>query len=134
MVMRGLPGAEESFVAGRLDEVVEICGELIADDPECHQAFYLLGRACMTLGNFDEAREMIVQATRIKVDAAPYHTELGHLLAAKGELNAAVDAYRTAVELSPEFVDPLVNLGAALQLLRVLRRASKVSTALLGHE
>ena len=79
-----LSEAEASFVAGRLDEVAEICGDLIAADPDCHQAFYLLGRTCMSLGKFDEAREMIEQATRIRSDAAPYHTELGNLLASSG--------------------------------------------------
>lgn len=129
MAIRGLPDAEESFVAGRFDEVMEICGELIVQDPECHQAFYLLGRTCMTLGNLKEAREMITQATCIRADAAPYHTELGHLLAAEGQLNAAVDAYRTAVELSPDFIDPLVNLGAALQLLGCTEEAVAVYEA-----
>ena len=70
MAERQLSEAEASFVAGRLDEVAEICGDLIAADPDCHQAFYLLGRTCMSLGKFDEAREMIEQATRIRSDAA----------------------------------------------------------------
>ena len=55
MAERQLSEAEASFVAGRLDEVAEICGDLIAADPDCHQAFYLLGRTCMSLGKFDEA-------------------------------------------------------------------------------
>ncbi len=117
MAERQLSEAEASFVAGRLDEVAEICGDLIAADPDCHQAFYLLGRTCMSLGKFDEAREMIEQATRIRSDAAPYHTELGNLLASSGQFAAAVASYRTAITLAPDFVDPRVNLGAALQLL-----------------
>ena len=64
MAERQLSEAEASFVAGRLDEVVRF-GDLIAADPDCHQAFYL-GRTCMSLGKFDEAREMIEQATRIR--------------------------------------------------------------------
>ena len=114
MAERQLSEAEASFVAGRLDEVAEICGDLIAADPDCHQAFYLLGRMCMLLGKFEEAREMIEQATRIRSDAAPYHTELGNLLASSGQLDAAVASYRTAITLVPDFVDPRVNLGAAL--------------------
>ena len=117
MAERQLSEAEASFVAGRLDEVAEICGDLIAADPDCHQAFYLLGRMCMSLGKFDEAREMIEQATRICSDAAPYHTELGNLLASSGQLDAAAASYRAAITLVPDFVDPRVNLGAALQLL-----------------
>ena len=117
MAERQLSEAEASFVAGRLDEVAEICGDLITANPDCHQAFYLLGRTCMSLGKFDEAREMIEQATRIRTDAAPYHAELGNLLASSGQLDAAAASYRTAITLAPDFVDPRVNLGAALQLL-----------------
>tara|TARA_Y100001934_G_scaffold10779_1_gene13741 strand:+ start:274 stop:1641 length:1368 start_codon:yes stop_codon:yes gene_type:complete len=117
MAERQISEAEASFVAGRLDEVAEICGDLIAADPDCHQAFYLLGRTCMSLGKFDEAREMIEQATRIRSDAAPYHTELGNLLASSGQLDEAAASYRRAITLAPDFVDPRVNLGAALQLL-----------------
>lgn len=117
MAERQISEAEACFVAGRLDEVAEICGDLIAVNPDCHQAYYLLGRTCIVFGKLDEAREMIEQATRIQPDAAPYHTELGNLLAASGQLDAAVASYRSAVALAPDFVDPRFNLGAALQLL-----------------
>ncbi len=129
MPIRELRDAEWNFSAGRFDEVIKICRELILDDPDCHQAFYLLGRTCKSIGKFDEARGMIEKATRLKADAAPYHTELGNLLAAEGQLDAAADAYKTAVKLSPEFVDPLVSLGATLQLLDRTDEAVAVYTA-----
>jgi Flp pilus assembly protein TadD len=90
---------------------------MIATDPQCHQAYYLLGRTCVTLGKGEQALELIARAAEIKPDAAPYHTELGNVLAMEEQFEDAADAYRRATELAPDFIDPHVNLGAVLQLL-----------------
>jgi tetratricopeptide (TPR) repeat protein len=112
-----LAKAEKEFIAGRLDAVADICGEMIAADPQCHQAFYLLGRTCVTLGKGEQALELIARAAEIEPNAAPYHTELGNVLAMEEQFEDAADAYRWATELAPDFIDPHVNLGAVLQLL-----------------
>jgi tetratricopeptide (TPR) repeat protein len=117
MLERQLAKAEEEFIAGHLDVVADICGEMIATDPQCHQAYYLLGRTCVTLGKGEQALELIARAAEIKPDAAPYHTELGNVLAMEEQFEDAADAYRRATELAPDFIDPHVNLGAVLQLL-----------------
>jgi len=117
MLERQLAKAEEEFIAGRLDAVADICGEMIAADPQCHQAYYLLGRTCVTLGKTEQALELIARAAEIEQDAAPYHTELGNVLAMEEKFEDAADAYRRATELAPDFIDPHVNLGAVLQLL-----------------
>jgi tetratricopeptide (TPR) repeat protein len=117
MLERQLAKAEEEFIAGHLDAVADICGEMIATDPQCHQAYYLLGRTCVTLGKGEQALELIARAAEIEPDAAPYHTELGNVLAMEEQFEEAADAYRRATELAPDFIDPHVNLGAVLQLL-----------------
>ena len=117
MLAQQLAQAEEHFIAGRFDAVAEICTDLISSDPNCHQAFYLLGRTCLTVGRGEQALELVGRAVQLNEAAAPYHTELGNILASNGQYEAAADCYRRAIELAPDFVDPLVNLGAALQLL-----------------
>jgi Flp pilus assembly protein TadD len=90
---------------------------MIAADPRCHQAYYLLGRTCVALGKAEQALELIARAAEIEPDAAPYHTELGNVLAMEEQFEDAADAYRRATELASDFIDPHVNLGAVLQLL-----------------
>ncbi|MEE3095003.1 MAG: tetratricopeptide repeat protein, partial [Pseudomonadota bacterium] len=103
-----LAQAEEQFVAGRFDAVADLCGELIAADPKSHQAYYLLGRTCLALGRSEEALEMIGRAVEIAPSAAPYHTELGNLLATTGDFERAAGAYFEAIRLAPDFIDPHV--------------------------
>ena len=112
-----LAQAEEQFIAGKFDAVADLCGELIGSDPDCHQAYYLLGRTCLALGRSDEAMEMIGQAVEKKPSAAPYHAELGNLLATTGDFERAAGSYFEAISLAPNFIDPHVNLGAVLQIL-----------------
>lgn len=126
MLEQQLSQAEEHFVAGRFDAVAEICSELIAADQNCHQAFYLLGRTCLTVGRGEQALELISRAVQIEDTAAPYHTELGNVLASNGQFEPAAECYRRACELAPDFVDPHVNLGAALQLLNRPEEAVEV--------
>lgn len=117
MLKRQLAQAEEEFIAGRFDAVADICGELISADTQCHQAYYLLGRTCVTLGRTEQALELIGRAAEIEQNAAPYHTELGNVLALEDRFEEAAASYRRATELAPDFIDPHVNLGAVLHLL-----------------
>jgi tetratricopeptide (TPR) repeat protein len=60
--------------------------------------------------------EKIGAAIAIDGGQATYYSNLGNVLRAEGKYDAAVERYRRAVELKPDFVEAHYNLGLVYQL------------------
>jgi tetratricopeptide (TPR) repeat protein len=69
-------------------------------------------------GNLSAAREALEQATAIAARMVEAHLKLGELYGRLGEYEAAIDAYRKALALSPDTLLALNNLAYTLAVSR----------------
>jgi len=69
----------------------------------------------------DQALAAVIYRTWLARTTSPYSQfvlfNLGLALSAEGDLPGAMEAYRSAIQLSPSFVHPRVNLGLLLERL-----------------
>ncbi len=56
--------------AGRVDDAIEVLEGLIATEPEFHNAYYVLGQACLRAGRRTEAERHLQQFSRMREVAA----------------------------------------------------------------
>ena len=72
-----------------------------------------LARALNDQGKTDAAMAEVQCAIALEPRSANHLTDLGSMYAAKGELNAAVDAHRTALDLEPGNAKAALNLATS---------------------
>lgn len=86
---------------------------LLAEFPEETAVYVHLARLLHRLGRTPEAIALVQQA--VKLDPRPsLFNDLGSFLLAAGQNAAAIDAYRTAVNLDPNYALGTLNLADAL--------------------
>ncbi len=90
---------------GRLDEAIEECHRAIAQDPDFGNPYNDIGAYLIEKGQFDEAIpwfERAMQARRYESPAFP-HLNLGRVYERKGEWQRAMDCYKKALTLNPNY-------------------------------
>jgi len=105
-----------------LDDEIGELRKLLAEDPEDFQAQCRLGEVYFAKGMLDEALDNVskaiemAEAIRRQMDnsLAMYYANRGTIQATKGNMDEAVAQYRKALEINPNDVLALFNLGRAL--------------------
>jgi len=100
--------------AGRLIEAQTMYQAILRQQPDHADALHLLGALAQQQGDHAAAVEYISRAIRIK-PSAQMHYNLGVALQAQDNLDAAIENYRQAVALKPDYVDAWSNLGSVQQ-------------------
>ncbi|MDR3499373.1 MAG: tetratricopeptide repeat protein [Parvibaculum sp.] len=106
--------AWEHFRARRLRLAEELGRQVIAAQPDNHNAACLLGIVCFRNRQAKEAIAWMERAVEGNPDIAGYHSNLCEMYRQVGEVDRAVAAGRRAVELDPAYPQGLNNLGTAL--------------------
>ena len=102
------------------DEIVEI-KKLLENDPEDFQAQCRLGEVYFAKGMLDEAYAEVSKAietaenlrAQMAQSLAMYYANRGTILATQGKVEPAIEQYRKALEINPNDVLALFNLGRA---------------------
>lgn len=90
---------------GRLDEAIEHCQHAIRIDPDFGNPYNDIGAYLIERGEFDESIpwfEKAMAARRYESPAFP-HMNLGRVYERKGEWDKALESYKRAVTLSPNY-------------------------------
>ncbi|HXE73620.1 MAG TPA: tetratricopeptide repeat protein [Candidatus Nitrosotenuis sp.] len=98
-------------------EKLQALEELAAQDPKDAELAITLGEACLRLGLVDEAARTYARAAELDPRSelkALYWEWLGGVREARGELDAALEAYDNWAQLEPWSVEPLDRQGALL--------------------
>jgi tetratricopeptide (TPR) repeat protein len=109
------------FEEGRLNEALSAYRELLEENPADGALLASIGAVLGEMGRFDEAEEYLDRAVEITpLNVSAYHNR-GVIQEKRGEPEAAIASYRTALRYRPEFRpsrDALVRLvgSAALPL------------------
>ena len=120
--------------AGSLDEADRVYESLEAVGFASPDVLHLRGVLAYQRGLFDIARARIERAVAEDGTDPSYHSNLGIVRKAQGDLEAAVESFRTALGLAPDFLDARNNLGTVLKSLGRLPEAADEFRAVIALE
>jgi tetratricopeptide (TPR) repeat protein len=88
-----------------LDRAQEMLTRAVGQDPDNGAYVDSLGWVYFRLGQLDLAEKYLTDATRLLPRDPTVHEHLGDVLAKRGDMQRALQLYRTAVDLDPESKD-----------------------------
>ena len=100
--------------AGHFAEAAAIYQQILAVEPNHPDALHLLGLIAYHEGNYGAAMELIMAALSHRTSEI-YFGNLGNALAALGRRAAAIESYRQAIAVKPDYLPALNNLGNMLR-------------------
>jgi Tfp pilus assembly protein PilF len=104
---------------GQIDEAIEECHKAIAQDPDFGNPYNDIGAYLTEKGEFDEAIpwfQKAIQARRYENPAYP-HLNLGRVYERKGNWTEAIDSYKKALALDPNYTLARKALGRLVSSL-----------------
>jgi Tfp pilus assembly protein PilF len=104
---------------GRLDDAIEECHKAIEQDPDFGNPYNDIGAYLIEKGEFDEAIswfQKAMQAKRYESPAYP-HLNLGRVYERKGSWTEAIDSYKAALTLNPDYTLAKKALGRLVSSL-----------------
>lgn len=104
---------------GRIDEAIEECQKAIVQDPDFGNPYNDIGAYLIEKGEFDEAIswfQKAIQAKRYESPAFP-HFNLGRVYERKGNWTEAIDSYKKALTLDPNYLLARKALGRLISSL-----------------
>ena len=104
---------------GRLDEAIEECRRAIKVDPDFGNPYNDIGVYLIEKGQFDDAIPWFQQAMEAKRYESPAfpHLNLGRVYERKLQWDKAIECYKEALTLSPNYVLAKRALGRVLGML-----------------
>ncbi len=106
-----IDSARLAWQRGDLARTEAICRALLARTPAHGEAMFLRGLVAFRSGDPAGARALLQQAASLAPLVPAVHSSLGTVLAAMGEVDAALDGFRRAIQLDARFVEGWINLG-----------------------
>ena len=118
-VLADLTTVEDMIEEGALEEAVARLEPLVQQKQDTPRSYYLLARAQLELGNFEEAEKWGQKAVDADKQNPAYWTQLGNIkglrardgskLKALGRAKGASKAYDKALELDPTHAEALIS-------------------------
>src|SRR5437868_1325584 len=101
---------------GRLAEAEKLYREILNARPDHAEAMHWLGVIAYQTGRHQQAVDLIRHAIAHRLGApAHYYGNLGLALKGQGNLDAAIEAYRAALQIDPNLSETHNNLGVVLE-------------------
>lgn len=100
--------------AGRFDEAEAVYRRILAVRPDDADARHLMGLVAYHRGDHAAAVDWIMSALEKRASEI-YYGNLGNALGARGMIAAAIESYRQALALKPDYVPAHNNLGNMLR-------------------
>jgi len=105
-------------------------GDLDAE-PKHAQDFHMLGVAACQKGDYERAKTLIGRALSIDSRAPLYYYNFGRVCASLGESLAAINAFRRAINLKPDYIEAYCSLGTILRDQQRFDEALKLFDAIV---
>lgn len=100
-----LHAAVELIQAEKYDDAIWALRAIVAGNPTFAEAFHQLGIAWHSLENLDQAEEAYAEALRLNPCHYAAAAALGHICVERGDLDAALRRYHTALHIHPRMSD-----------------------------
>ncbi len=107
--------ALQFYQTGNLSHAARLCQQILQQQPDCVEAWSLLGAIAHQQGNLDRAIACYQQTLALKPDRSELYYNLGYAFQQQGDLPAAIRHYQQALALKPDYLDAHYNLGYAFQ-------------------
>jgi predicted O-linked N-acetylglucosamine transferase (SPINDLY family) len=109
-----LSEAIRAHQAGRLTDAEMGYRHYLAAHPDAVQAWHGLSLVCLAMEAWEEAEQCAREAVRLAPQIAGLHNALGNVLAAGGQVAAALKSFEQACQLNPREATFWLNQGMAL--------------------
>lgn len=113
--MNALQQALAAHQQGDLATAVAGYRAVLVVEPDQPDAMALLGVALDAQGQKSEGEAMIRRAIELDSKAALFRIYLGNMLAGRRDWDGAIESFRAAAALAPDYADIYYNLGNALR-------------------
>lgn len=113
-IRQRLANAFRHHVAGRVNEIESVYREILAADPECAEAWHLLGVVEIQRNNPTAAEPLLRKAVALDSGQPAHHNSLASALILLGRPEEAEGSLRRVLTLDPNFVDAQFDLGNVL--------------------
>jgi len=123
-----LGNAEGLLQKGRYPQVIDICQQALARNPNDDTALGLMARALFESGNAAQAGELFQRAHNLAPDNPDHLAGIGIYLATTGQADKALAAFEEAIRLKPNHQDALYNGGLCAVLIGNPQRARDLLT------
>src|SRR5271155_2321894 len=111
---QALPIAMECYQAGRLAEAEAIYRQVLARQPDNVEAWHMLGAIAHQAGKNQDAAQLMSRAVQLNARIPDYHNNLGVVLLALKNYDAAIASFQNALVLKTFYPEAYNNLGNAL--------------------
>jgi Flp pilus assembly protein TadD len=105
----------EAFNRQDFARALEEFRTILQEDPRDPQAHLYEGSALLALGRHDEARRALEESLALDPRNERALLELGRLEALEEHLDQALDAWRRAIAINPDFAEPHYFIAGVLQ-------------------
>ena len=113
-VSRKLQEAVHCHKTGRLESAEKGYRRILEILPDHADTLHLLGLVYSEKGALSKAKEFIQRAIQVDVGVPIFYVSFGDVLQREGSLAEAAFFYRKALQLNPNLVEALCNLGNTL--------------------
>jgi predicted O-linked N-acetylglucosamine transferase (SPINDLY family) len=107
--------ALEKFQTGNMQQVENICRNILKSEPNNFNALRLLGMTYSERKNYDLAIKSIKKALQVNSNIPESYHNLGTIFQDKGDFDEAIASYQKALQLNPNFYAAYYNLGTIFQ-------------------
>ncbi len=106
--------AHREYQAGDYERAEHHCMQLWQQDPENTSTLLLLSSIHFQCRRLDKSAYFSQLAIKQNPLMAEAYSNLGNVYKERGQLKEAIDNYRHALNIKPDFIDGYINLAAAL--------------------
>lgn len=133
-IVQILAQAAHAYQAEKYQHAAVLCRQVLEADRTQADAWYLLGSACLALGQHNDAVRAYTQGTQLRPEDREFHNALALALAAQGQWSAAFESFKEVVRLDPASAEAHDNLGLAFRTLGRLDEAINCFHAALQRD
>lgn len=98
---------------GSKDEAISLLKKAIGLAPKVSLIWHRLANNYLERSDSKEAEVCMLRAIELSPNIAEYHNELGRILHLKGDISAAINSYKLALSINPDFVNAKILLNNA---------------------
>ena len=125
--------AHREYQAGDYENAERHCMQLWRQDPNNVGVLLLLSSIHFQLRNLDKSSHFSTMAIKSNPMCAEAYSNLGNVFKERNQISEALENYRHAVRLKPDFIDGYINLAAALVAAGDLEQAVQAYLSALQY-
>jgi len=103
--------AQSLMDEGKSADARRVLQQIVADDPSCTDAWFLLGVTAHDENDFPQAVASFREYLNARPETAEVHFNLGTILSKLGRTEEAIDAFNAALKWDPELIAAYNNIG-----------------------